>query len=207
MKKYICQVCGYVYDEAAGIPEEGIAPGTKWEELPDDWLCPMCSAAKDDFEVQNDTAPAEKATTVVSNNASLGELSAGMISAVCSNLSKGCEKQYKPEAAECFAKLAEYYNSISEPSEKKGFAALAELAKQDLDSGYADANAVIEEASDRGALRALVWGEKVTKIVSSALVRYEKTERRSAQRHQYTCLRDMWVCIYRRRTAGSLSGL
>ena len=174
MKKYICQVCGYVYDEAAGIPEEGIAPGTKWEELPDDWMCPMCGAAKDDFEEQNDTAPAEKATTVVSNDVSLGELSAGMISAVCSNLSKGCEKQYKPEAAECFAKLAEYYNSISEPPEKKGFAGLAELAKQDLDSGYANANAVATEAADRGAMRALVWGEKVTKIVSSALTRYEK---------------------------------
>ena len=97
--------------------------------------CVRCAVRlKTIFEVQNDTAPAEKATTVVSNNASLGELSAGMISAVCSNLSKGCEKQYKPEAAECFAKLAEYYNNISEPSEKKGFAALAELAKQDLDT-------------------------------------------------------------------------
>ncbi len=174
MKKYICPVCGYIYDEAAGIPEEGIAPGTKWNDLPGNWMCPVCGAAKDDFEEQKQTVSAKKTSTVINNDVNLGELSAGMISAVCSNLSKGCDKQYKPETAECFTKLAEYYQSISEPPEKKGFAGLAELTKQDLDSGYTDANAVVKEASDRGAMRALVWGEKVTKIVSSALARYEK---------------------------------
>ena len=174
MKKYICQVCGYVYDEASGIPEEGIAPGTRWADLPDDWECPMCGAAKDDFEEQKQEAPEQAAGTTLENDGELGELSAGMVSAVCSNLAKGCEKQYKPEAAQCFAKLADYYGSISKEPESKGFEGLAELVKDDLDSGYAEANAVVKGASDRGALRALVWGEKVTKIVSSALSRYEK---------------------------------
>jgi rubredoxin len=50
MKKYVCSICGYVYDEAAGIPEKGIAPGTKFEDLPDDWDCPMCGADKSVFE-------------------------------------------------------------------------------------------------------------------------------------------------------------
>jgi rubredoxin-NAD+ reductase len=47
--KYICNLCGYEYDEAAGDPASGIAPGTKWEELPDDFVCPVCGAGKDEF--------------------------------------------------------------------------------------------------------------------------------------------------------------
>ena len=42
MKRYECIVCGWIYDEALGCPEEGIAPGTKWEDIPDDWTCPEC---------------------------------------------------------------------------------------------------------------------------------------------------------------------
>lgn len=50
--KYQCSLCGWEYDEEAGIPEEGIAPGTKFEDLPDDFVCPVCGAGKDDFEKQ-----------------------------------------------------------------------------------------------------------------------------------------------------------
>ena len=50
MKQMVCSVCTYTYDEARGIPEAGIAPGTKWEDLPDDWVCPRCGASKDEFE-------------------------------------------------------------------------------------------------------------------------------------------------------------
>ncbi len=50
MAKYECQVCGWVYDEELGDPDSGIAPGTKFEDLPDDWVCPMCGAGKEDFE-------------------------------------------------------------------------------------------------------------------------------------------------------------
>ena len=50
MKKYVCTVCGYVYDPEKGDPEGGIAPGTPFEELPDDWMCPVCGASKDQFE-------------------------------------------------------------------------------------------------------------------------------------------------------------
>lgn len=46
---YTCILCAYVYDEAAGAPDEGIAPGTKWEDIPDDWECPECGANKSDF--------------------------------------------------------------------------------------------------------------------------------------------------------------
>lgn len=53
MKKYICP-CGYIYDEAQGDPEHGVAPGTKWEDVPEDWLCPTCGIGKDMFEPYED---------------------------------------------------------------------------------------------------------------------------------------------------------
>ncbi|HHW41376.1 MAG TPA: High molecular weight rubredoxin [Syntrophomonadaceae bacterium] len=50
MAKYECTVCGYVYDPAEGDPENGVAPGTAFEDLPEDWVCPVCGAGKDEFE-------------------------------------------------------------------------------------------------------------------------------------------------------------
>ncbi|MCA1950609.1 MAG: rubredoxin [Treponema sp.] len=49
MKKYVCDVCGYIYDPAEGDKDGGIQPGTPFEFLPADWVCPMCGASKDDF--------------------------------------------------------------------------------------------------------------------------------------------------------------
>ena len=49
MKKYVCDVCGYVYDPAVGDPDNGIAPGTAFEDLPADWACPLCGVGKDEF--------------------------------------------------------------------------------------------------------------------------------------------------------------
>lgn len=51
MNTYLCIVCGFVYDEAAGRPEDGIAPGTRWADVPEDWACPDCGVAKADFEI------------------------------------------------------------------------------------------------------------------------------------------------------------
>ena len=50
MDRYICQVCGYVYDPEAGDPGNGVPKGTKFEDLPGDWSCPVCGASKDQFE-------------------------------------------------------------------------------------------------------------------------------------------------------------
>jgi rubredoxin len=50
-KTYICIVCGFLYDEAVGRPEDNIAPGTKWADIPEEWACPECGVAKSDFEV------------------------------------------------------------------------------------------------------------------------------------------------------------
>ena len=49
-REFSCLYCGYIYTESAGDPENGIAPGTRWEDIPDDWCCPHCSAEKDGFE-------------------------------------------------------------------------------------------------------------------------------------------------------------
>ncbi|MET0371615.1 MAG: rubredoxin [Sphingobium sp.] len=55
MKTWQCFYCGFVYDEAAGWPEEGIPPGTAWADVPDDWTCPECGITKDGFYMQDIT--------------------------------------------------------------------------------------------------------------------------------------------------------
>lgn len=49
MDKYVCDVCGYIYDPTVGDPDNGIEPGTAFEDLPEDWLCPLCGVGKDEF--------------------------------------------------------------------------------------------------------------------------------------------------------------
>ena len=50
-KQWTCMYCGYAYNETDGDPENGIPPGTRWEDIPEDWSCPMCGAEKDSFEL------------------------------------------------------------------------------------------------------------------------------------------------------------
>ena len=52
MEKYVCDVCGYVYDPAVGDPENGIEPGTAWEDVAEDWVCPLCGVGKDSFSAE-----------------------------------------------------------------------------------------------------------------------------------------------------------
>jgi rubredoxin len=56
MKKWQCIVCGYIYDEAEGWPDDGIAAGTRWEDVPADWVCPECGVGKAEFEMVEITA-------------------------------------------------------------------------------------------------------------------------------------------------------
>ena len=51
MDKYICNVCGYVYDPEVGDPDAGIEPGTAFEDVPEDWVCPLCGVSKENFEI------------------------------------------------------------------------------------------------------------------------------------------------------------
>ncbi|MBO5123679.1 MAG: rubredoxin [Spirochaetaceae bacterium] len=54
MEKYVCKICGYVYDPAVGDPDGGIAPGTPFKDIPDDWVCPLCGAKKVHFVLEED---------------------------------------------------------------------------------------------------------------------------------------------------------
>lgn len=179
MKKYVCIICGYIYDEAAGIPEKGIAPGTRWEDLPDDWSCPLCGASKSEFKEQTSgetkqDVKAESIAQIKVDNEELRELSFGELSALCSNLAKGCEKQYRTQEADLFAQMASYYSAKGAQAATKTFDDLFALIQKDLSEGYPQANAVVAQTADRGALRALVWSEKVTTLLSSLLNRYHK---------------------------------
>ena len=51
MEKWVCVVCGYVYDPEIGDPDSGVAPGSSWEDVPEDWVCPLCAVGKDQFEL------------------------------------------------------------------------------------------------------------------------------------------------------------
>ena len=50
-REYVCVICGFVYREVEGLPEEGFPPGTSWDDIPDNWVCPECGASKEDFEM------------------------------------------------------------------------------------------------------------------------------------------------------------
>jgi len=178
MRKFTCSICGYVYDEAEGVPNDGIPPGTKWEDLPKGWVCPMCTAPKVMFDEVVTEAAAEIKTVIKEEKASeeIRGLSFVEMSALCSNLSKGCEKQYRGEESELFNQLSEYFKRKAGVSEGKEFSDLKDLIKNDLETEYPSANSIVAGSQDRGALRALVWGEKVTKILKTVLMRYDKSQ-------------------------------
>ena len=174
MKKYICTVCGYVYDEAKGIPEAGIAAGTTWEMLPDSWVCPICGASKSEFKEAGEKPAAVNPATKAELPAEDKELSPRELSIVCSNLARGCEKQYKAQEAELFKELADYFKAGSASAADADVSKLLALVEKDLSENFPAVNSTAADAKDRGALRALVWSEKVSRILKSLLARYAK---------------------------------
>ncbi len=176
MAKYECTVCGYTYDEAKGIPEAGIAPGTAWDELPDDWVCPLCGASKSDFQKQSsaERAVKEKTAEAFTQSVDMRELSPTELAALCSNLARGCEKQYKKSEAALYAELADYFQRAASPASDGDINRMIALIENDLKEGFPKANAVAAGEKDRGALRALAWSEKVSRILKSLLTRYIK---------------------------------
>ena len=175
MNKYICSICGYEYDEQSGIPESGITPGTKWEDLPDDWVCPLCGADKTEFKKQGESSSAKKASvTKIEASEDIKELSPLEISAICTNLARGCEKQYKLKEASLFTELAGYFKAAAAPADEPNIEKLINLIEKDLEEGFSNVNAITSDNNDRGAMRALVWSEKVTRILKSLMARYQK---------------------------------
>jgi len=165
---YKCQICGYIYDEA----KEGVP----FEQLPDTWKCPWCGAAKSDFAPEgapkeNAEANTEKKNIEFDND--LTRLTPGQLSAVCSNLARGCEKQYKEKESALFKELAEYFDSVSPAVNDGTVEKLAAMLQSDIDN-YPNVRATADANGDRGAARICVWGEKVTRILVSLVNRYLK---------------------------------
>ena len=192
MAKYICTLCKYVYDEDVGIPEKGIAPGTKWSDLPDDWVCPLCGSRKKDFELMGEQASVptsvkdEKPESRVVNTGSeldgavkvpagygdddLRALSYAEAAVLCSNLSKGCEKQYLMEESAAFKKISDYYMSKAGTVEGT-FDDLMALIEENLSTND-EALRIGKKSGDRGAYRVTLWNNSVSKILASLLQRF-----------------------------------
>ena len=161
MNQYICTICGYIYDEEKN---------GKCEELPADWKCPICRAGKDAFKIHEQDNENKKSIPQPDMEK---ELSPMEMSIICSNLARGCEKQYMKEQIEDFKKLADFFRSKAEPEKQANTEELLTLIEKDLNEGSPYGNAIAGEQPDRGALRALVWSEKVTRMLQSLLTRYK----------------------------------
>lgn len=179
--KYVCKICGYVYDD-----DKQTAP---FAGLPENWVCPLCGAAKSDFEPQGtEEAKTAKPKAAVKIDDDMRKLSVGELSALCSNLARGCEKQYKQEESELFAVLAKYFADITPAEETAEVAEIEKLLQSDLATGYADVNAAASAKADRGALRVCTWGEKVSLILNTLLQKYEKDGEAFLENT------EVWVC-------------
>ncbi len=173
LSKYICGVCGYVYDERDGDQSQGIAPGTKWEDVPEDWVCPACGADKSAFEKEEGgQAPAPRAAGHAGEEAGDAGLSRKQQAILMSNLSKAASKQHNAPMANLFDSLAVYFEAGSQAEGDLENAWNG--VKQDIEEGYPAAFDTCRQAGDRGALRALTWGEKVSKIQANLLGRSMK---------------------------------
>ncbi len=175
--RYVCGVCGYTYDEEK--------EGTPFAALPDDWQCPLCRAPKSAFKPE--AAPESAPVFAPDTDGDLKPLTAGQLAALCTNLARACEKQYNAEEAGLFKELASYFTTAVPEVPDTGVAGLAESLAEDV-SHYAGIRAVADEHHDRGAARALVWGEKVTRMLASLAERYQKEGE--------AMLRDteVWLC-------------
>lgn len=161
--KYVCQICGYVYDDA----KEKVP----FAELPDDWKCPLCGAAKSDFKPEANGDEKKVVTAIEPMEEDLEKLSAGQLAALCSNLARGCEKQYKQEEADLFKQLADYFTAVVPAVNDASVEKLAKELQTDANN-YAAVRATADANADRGAARVCVWGEKVTRMLSSLVNRY-----------------------------------
>ena len=185
MSRWVCGICGYIYDEEK--------EGTPFGELPEGWVCPLCGADRSVFARETAgpaPAPAPAPADPGAGGEELRELSAGELSAVCSNLARGCEKQYHEQEAALFRELAAYFEAVvpAPSQEQVELSALLELIQADLRQGYPALHGYAKEIADRGTQRICVWGEKVTRILESLLRRY--------QREGDAFLKDtqVWVC-------------
>lgn len=178
--KYVCSICGYVYDEAR--------EATPFGQLSDNWVCPLCGAPKSAFVPESTQPSAPTARKPVSIDPDAQRLSPGAMAALFSNLARGCEKQYKPKEQALFMEIADYFAAAAPEVTEADEKLIARLVETDLAQRYPDLTAAAVQAQDRGTQRICVWGEKVTRMVQSLLSRYEKEGEAFLEGN------DIWVC-------------
>ena len=176
--RYKCQVCGYVYDD----DKEDVP----FASLPEDWTCPLCKAPKSAFKPEEEEVKVTAAFNLGTDE-DVTKVSAGQMAALCSNLARGADKQYKQEISELYAELADYFTSITPSVGDIGVDKLAEMMATDVDN-YPGARAIADESKDRGAARAIVWGEKVTRMLQSLIEQYQKDG------DKMLAGTDIWLC-------------
>ena len=178
--KYVCSICGYVYDEAK--------EATPFGQLSDSWVCPLCGAPKSAFVPESTQPSAPTARKSVSIDPDAQRLSPGAMAALFSNLARGCEKQYKPKEQALFMEIADYFAAAAPEVTEADEKLIARIVETDLAQRYPDLTAAAVQAQDRGTQRICVWGEKVTRMVQSLLSRYEKEGEAFLEGN------DIWVC-------------
>lgn len=178
--KYVCPICGYIYDEAK--------EGTPFSELADSWLCPLCGALKSVFESEKKPDKAKITNAPVHMTSNMKKLSAGELSALFSNLARGCEKQYQKEAENLFNQLSDYFAAVTPDVQDADMEHLHELLQIDLNESYENVRSTASANADRGTLRICAWGEKVTNILNSIIQRYKK------EGEDFLLNTDIWVC-------------
>ena len=179
--RYVCSICGYVYDEAK--------QGKPFAALPETWTCPLCGAAKSAFAPEaaaKSAAPAPTVAPPAPAHGDMQKLSPGALSILCSNLARGCEKQYKEEEAALFREIADWFAAAA-PAAGNG-RGRPRLPHRRRPCRLPRPQRRRRQAGDRGTQRICVWGEKVTAILKTLLERY--------RREGEAMLRDtdIWVC-------------
>ena len=180
MKKYRCIICGYIYDEA----KEKI----KFEDLPDDWTCPLCGSPKSAFEevIESPQKEEESIEEQQEIEEDLRSLTNEEITYICSNLAKACEKEYKEEEQNLFVELATYFEGKT-----KEVASTIEDIKETNKQEQKDIEQAMEIAdknSDRGAKRVLTWANKTSNMMKIILENYE------TKGLDYIKNTKIWVC-------------
>ena len=181
--KYICSVCGYIYDEER--------EKTFFSDLPESWKCPVCKAAKSAFEPRKPKEEAKLSRAPAAPSAleeDFMKMSAGELAALCSNLARGCEKQYRAEEAELFRQIADYFTLVNPAVPDADIEQLAALFRDDLRNGYPSVRTAADAAGDRGTGRICVWGEKVTNMLDSLIAQYRQ------EGEAFLAGTQVWVC-------------
>ncbi|MEE0683870.1 MAG: rubredoxin [Bacilli bacterium] len=178
MKKYRCIICGYIYDEA----KEKV----KFEDLPDDWNCPLCGSPKSAFEEVIEAEPQKQEEVEREEEKDLRSLTNEEITYICSNLAKACEKEYKEEEQNLFTELSIYFEKKSKETSATIKKIKEENAKERKE--IESAMEVADKNLDRGAKRVLTWATKTSNMMKIILENYEK------KGLDYIKNTKIWVC-------------